>query len=116
MVTETNEPQAQQPRIKVVPKIALFALLWLAALFATDPTLKFWALAYLFPLGLAAFVNLRWGNDAGWFGLGFLYAIYIAHAMFYFRSKTTRSTILWLGLLVILLICNVSGCRAQLPR
>jgi hypothetical protein len=107
---------AQQPRIRILPKIVLFALVWLAALVATDPTLKYWALAYMFPLGLAAFINLHLGNNPGWFGFGLLYAVYIAHAVFYFRSRTTRSTVLWLGLLVILLIGNVSGCRAQLPR
>ena len=116
MATESNEPPPQEFRIKALPKVIVYVVLWLAALVTTNPSLEYAALAYLFPLGLAAFLNLRWGNDGGWWVLGFCYAIYIAHAVFYFRSKTVRSSALWLGLLVILLICNVSGCRAQLPR
>ena len=102
--------------VRARTKTIIYIVTWLVALFATNPSLQYWSLAYLFPLGLAAFINMRLGNDAGWLGLGLLYAIYTAHAVFYFRSKTVRSTALWLGLLVILLICNVSGCRAQLPR
>ena len=116
MATESNEPLSNEPRIRTLPKIIVYVALWLAALFATNPSLEYAALAYLFPLGLAAFFNLRWGNDAGWLGLGLLYGIYIAHAVYYFRSKTTRSNVLWLAVLVLLLVCNVSGCKAQLPR
>ena len=116
MTSESNETPQQHPRVRTLPKIILYLVTWLVALFVTDPSLKFWALAYLFPLGLAAFVNLRLGNDGGWWVLGSCYAIYLAHAVFFFHSKATRSTILLLGLLVILLICNVSGCKAQLPR
>jgi len=102
--------------IRVRYKVIAYIIAWLAALLATDPTCSFWALAYLFPLGLAAFVNLRWGNDGGWGVLGLVVAIYVVHAFFFFRSKTTRSAILLFAVLVILLVCNVSGCRAQLPR
>ncbi|HJT82405.1 MAG TPA: hypothetical protein VJ719_14520 [Chthoniobacterales bacterium] len=116
MAPESNEASRPEPRIRILPKTILYIVIWLAALLATNPSLEFAALAYLFPLGLAAFVNLRLGNDGGWWVLGFCYGIYIVHAVFYFRSNTTRSTILWLGLLVIILTCNVSGCRAQLPR
>jgi len=103
-------------RVTVLTKTILYAITWLVALFAANPTLEFWALAYMFPLGLAAFVNLRWGNDGGWTAYGICIAIYLVHAFFFFRSKTVRATAFWLVLLVILLICNVSGCRAQLPR
>ena len=97
-------------------KLIAYIIAWLAALVATNPSGNFWSLAYLFPLGLAAFANLRWGNDGGWGVLGLCVAIYVAHAIFYFRSKTSRSTAFWLAVLIALLICNVAGCRAQLPR
>jgi hypothetical protein len=97
-------------------KAACYVAAWLVALLATNPSGTYWALAYLFPLGLAAFVNLRWGNDGGWGVYGLCLSLYVVHAWFYFRSKTVRSTAILLALLVILLICNVSGCRAQLPR
>ncbi|HEY4282753.1 MAG TPA: hypothetical protein VGM62_06765 [Chthoniobacterales bacterium] len=97
-------------------KLAAYVATWLVALFAANPSCEYWSLAYLFPLGLAAFVNLRLGNDGGWGVLGFCYAIYVVHAVFYFRSKTIRSTVFLFAVLVILLVCNVSGCRAQLPH
>src|SRR6266481_3602631 len=103
-------------RIGPLYKIVAYVAAWLIALFATNPSGSFWALAYLFPLGLAAFVNLRWGNDGGWGVLGLCVAIYVAHAFFYFRSKTVRSTVFWFALLIVLFVCNVAGCRAQLPR
>ena len=109
----------ESPRDKgvgVLYKVIAYAAVWLLALFATNPSGSYWALAYLFPLGLAAFVNLRWGNDGGWGVLGLCFAIYIVQAIFYFRAKTVRSTALWLVLLIAVLICNVAGCRAQLPR
>ena len=102
--------------VRLSYKLIPYIVAWAAALVATNPTGNFWALAYLFPLGLAAFVNLRWGNDGGWGVLGLCAAVYVVHAIFYFRSKTWRSTLLWFALLVILLICNIAGCRSQLPR
>jgi hypothetical protein len=36
------------------------------------------------------------------------------HAFFYFRSRTRRSTILWYAMLIILLMCNVKGCRSMI--
>ena len=89
---------------------------WILALFATNPTGGFWLWAYMFPLGLAAFINIRWGNDGGWGVFAACVAVYVVHAWFYFRSKTRLSTILWFALLVVLLLCNVVGCRQQLPH
>jgi len=116
MTSEANDSFASQRGIRLSYKVIFYLLAWILALIATDPSLKYSALAYLFPLGLAAFVNLRLGNDGGWWALGGATFIYLLHAFFYFRSKTTRSTMMWLALLVVLLICNVSGCREQLPR
>jgi hypothetical protein len=103
-------------RIRFSHKIVAYIAAWLLALFATDPSGRYLSAIHLFPLGLAAFVNLRWGNDGGWGVLASVVLIYLAHAYFYFRAKTSRSTILWFVLLIVLLLCNVSGCRAQLPR
>jgi hypothetical protein len=116
MAAETADHRTPPRRIRAAPKIIAYVAAWLVALIATNPSGSFWALAYLFPLGLAAFVNLRWGNDGGWWVLGICLGIYIVHAIYYFRSKTARSTWMLLGTLVLLLVCNVSGCRAQLPR
>jgi hypothetical protein len=38
-------------------KIVIYVAAWLAALFATNPSGKYWPLAYMFPLGLAAFFS-----------------------------------------------------------
>jgi hypothetical protein len=111
-----DQPPAARAQVRPLYKIIAYIAAWLAALFATNPSAGYWAMAYLFPLGLAAFVNLRWGNDGGWWALGLGIAIYLVHAVFFFRSKTARSTMILFGLLVVLLICNVAGCRAQLPR
>ena len=100
--------------IRPIYKILAYIVIWLLALVAVDPSLKTWALVWMFPLGLVAFFNLRLGNDGGWWVIGGVTLIYLVHAVFYFRSRTTRSTILWFALLVVLLICNVAGCRAQM--
>jgi hypothetical protein len=39
---------------------------WVAALFATNSNGGLWALAWMFPLGLAAFIDPHWGNSGGW--------------------------------------------------
>jgi hypothetical protein len=92
-------------------KIILYVVAWIAALIATDPTFRLWALAYMFPLGLAAFINVHWGNDGGW-GVYFAsIGIYVVHGYFYFRSRTKFTTFLLLALLVALLLCDVSGCH-----
>ena len=114
-----NESQDRSTRHGGVPvgyQIAVYVLAWCVALIVTNPSLKYWALAYLFPLGLAAFVSLRLGNDGGWWVLGACVAIYLAHAVLYFRSKSTGSTVFLFAVLLGLLVCNVAGCRAQLPH
>ncbi|MEP7014083.1 MAG: hypothetical protein ABI925_01450 [Verrucomicrobiota bacterium] len=95
-------------------KIVFYIVAWIGALFATNPDGGLWALAYMFPLGLAAFVNLRWGNDGGWWVFAGCVAIYLVHAWLYFRSRKMPSTLLLLGLLFVLLIGNVSGCRQMI--
>jgi hypothetical protein len=117
MAKSSTELSADERKgVRLSYKLIAYIVAWLAALFATDPTCGYWSLAYLFPFGLAAFVNLRWGNDGGWGVMGVVVAIYVVLAFFFFRSKTTGSTVLLFAVLVVLLVCNVSGCRAQLPR
>src|SRR2546423_14955666 len=96
-------------------KIPFYIGAWLAALFATNPHGDLWALAWMFPLGLAAFLNTRWGNDGGWGVFAACIGIYLVHAYFYFRSKDKRTALILFAVLVGLLICNISGCRAMLP-
>jgi hypothetical protein len=95
-------------------KIVAYVLAWLAALLATSPDTRLLVLVYMFPLGLAAFVERQWGNSGGWAVLAGCIAVYLVHAWFYFRSRKLWSTLLLFGGLAILLICNVSGCRAML--
>jgi hypothetical protein len=66
----------------------------------------------MFPLGLAGSVNRRFGNEGGWTIFVFCIAVYLIQGFFYFRSRLRA--LLWFGLLIILLLANVSGCRAML--
>ena len=95
-------------------KIICYVVAWLAALFATNPSGKYWPLAYMFPLGLAAFLSRYWANTGGWGVFMGCIAVYLVHAWFYFRSRMVRSALLLFSALAILLICNVSGCRTLL--
>jgi hypothetical protein len=92
----------------------LYVVAWLAALVAANPSGKYWTLAYMFPLGLAAFLSRYWANSGGWRVFLGCIAVYLVHAWFYFRSRKLWSTRLLFAVLAILLICNVSGCRAML--
>jgi hypothetical protein len=116
MPDSAQENESGERRIRLVPKVVLYVGAWAAALVATDPTLKYLSLVYLFPLGLIAFFNQRWGNDGGWTLLGVSSAVYLVHAIFYFRSTKATTTIFLFALLAALLFCNVAGCRQQLPR
>ena len=109
-----SNTDAERRQIRLLYKIGAYVAAWISALFATNPDGGLWALAYMFPLGLAAFLNRRWGNDGGWWVLGTCVGIYVVHAFFYFRSRTWRSTVLWFALLTILLLCNISGCREMI--
>jgi hypothetical protein len=95
-------------------KIAFYAAAWLGALFATNPNGGLWALAWMFPLGLAAFINPHWSNDGGWGVFAACIAVYVIHGWFYFRARNSRTTLFLIGVLAILLISNVSGCRTMI--
>jgi hypothetical protein len=110
-------PAAQRSnKIGLKYKIILYVVAWIGALFSANPDGGLWSLAYMFPLGLAAFINLRWGNDGGWGVLWACLAVYLVHAWFYFRSRHTRSTLLMLAVLILLFAMNVPGCRAMIGR
>jgi len=65
----------------------------------------------MFPLGLVAVIDRHIVNAGGWGILIGCYVVYVVHAYFYFSSKTTTRTVILYGILVILLIGNVAGCR-----
>jgi hypothetical protein len=109
-VSQVTRSNSIRPRYKIIASIAA----WLVALFATNPNGGLWALAWMFPLGLAAFINPHWANSGGWGVLGACIGIYLVHAYFYFRSRNLRSTLFLFGVIMVLLLCNVSGCRAMI--
>lgn len=68
----------------------------------------------MFPMGIAAvFYPPAW-RDEGWGLFIGCYALYLIHAVFYFRTRLPRSTYLWFAGLVLLLVCNVAGCRSMI--
>jgi hypothetical protein len=110
-MTETVSGE-NQGRVSLRYKIILYVAAWLLALLATAPGML--ALAYLFPLGLVAVYDRHLANDGGWGVFIGCYVVYLVHAFFYFRSKTTTQTQILYAILIILLIANVSGCREMM--
>src|SRR6266404_26671 len=106
-----DEPVAgeNRGRVRLLYKIIAYVAVWIAALLLT--AIGLWPLAWLFPLGLVAVVDRHLANDGGWGVLIGCYLVYIVHGFFYFRSRTTLQTAILYGVLVILLIGNVAGCR-----
>jgi len=99
-------------QVRLLYKIIAYIAAWIAALLLTAPGM--WPLAYMFPLGLIAVFDRHLANDGGWGVLIGLYLVYIIHGFFYFRSKTTLRTAILFGVLVVLLTCNVAGCREMI--
>jgi hypothetical protein len=93
-------------------KLFAYVAIWIVALLLTAPGL--WALAYMFPLGLVAVIDRHTANDGGWGVLIGCYTVYLVHGFLYFRSKTTTRTLILYGVLVVLLIGNVAGCREMI--
>jgi len=112
-MTESDAGEARQSPVGLRYKIIAYVATWAAALLLT--ALGLWSLAYMFPLGLVAVIDLDLANDSGWGVFIGCYVIYIVHAFFLFRSKTTLRTAILYGVLVILLIGNVAGCREMIP-
>lgn len=95
-------------------KVGLYIAAWAAALWLTNPDCRLAALAWMFPLGLAAFVRREWANAGGWGVFFACVLVYIVHAYFYFRATTRRNVWILFSGLALLLICNVQGCRAMI--
>lgn len=90
---------------KVIAYIAAAIGAWIAI------GLGSWPLAYMFPLGLVAIFNRHLANDGGWGVFFGAWLVYVVHGYFYFRSKTTTQTLILYGVLVVLVLGNVAGCR-----
>jgi hypothetical protein len=107
-----SEPGADEfPKspVRLSYKIIAYVAIWIVALLLTAPGL--WPLAWMFPLGLVAVIDRHTANAGGWAVLIGCYAVYLVHGFFYFRSKTTTRTVILYGVLVVLLLCNIAGCR-----
>ena len=92
-------------------KIIAYVAVWILALCITDPTLKYWALAYMFPLGLARLVLPPGTADSGWGVFASCVGIYLVQGVLFFRSRNIRWMMLWFAILIVLLVVNVAGCR-----
>jgi hypothetical protein len=99
-------------QVRLLYKIIVYVAAWIIALLLTAP--GSWSLAYMFPLGLIAVFDRHLANDGGWGVFIGLYVVYIVHGFFYFRSRTTTRTAILFGVLVVLLTCNVAGCREMI--
>jgi hypothetical protein len=108
-----DKPVAEIPTVSIRARIILYAATWCAALLAIDPRL--WALAYLFPAGLFAFLppgqpDEKWAIPLlclGW-------AIYLVHAVFFFRARRRKTIWILYAVLLLLFVCNVGGCHQML--
>ena len=108
-MAEPDADQFAKNSVRLSYKIIAYVAIWIAALLLTAPGL--WPLAWMFPLGLIAVIDRHTANAGGWAVLIGCYAVYLVHGIFYFRSKTTTRTLILYGVLVVLLIGNVAGCR-----
>jgi hypothetical protein len=99
-------------QVRLLYKIIAYVAAWIIALLLTAPGM--WPLAWMFPLGLIAVFNRHLANDGGWGIFIGLYIVYIFHGFFYFRSRTTTKTMILYGVLILLLIGNVAGCREMM--
>ena len=108
-MSDPNADETGNRPVRLVYKIVAYVAIWTLALLLTAPGL--WPLAWMFPLGLVAVIDRHTANAGGWVVLIGCYAVYLVHGIFYFRSKTTTRTFILYGVLVVLLIGNVAGCR-----
>jgi len=82
-------------------KIGAYVLAWIGAFVATDPTHDLWALIYLFPLGLWAFLFPAHRQSAGSIVYLLTVVLYFLQGVFYFRSRRTGLTCFLFGLLIL---------------
>jgi hypothetical protein len=108
-----DKPVAQMPTVSLRARVILYSATWVAALLAVDPHL--WSLAYMFPMGLLAFmppgqIKAEWGLpllSLGW-------TIYIVHAVLFFRARRRKAIWVLYAVLLLLFVCNVGGCHQML--
>jgi hypothetical protein len=98
--------------VKTRNKVIIYIAIWLIALFCADFSFSPWPLAYIYPLGLFAFLLPEWRET--WSAMIAPIVIYVALAVLYFRSKSVRNTIIWLVVTAALLTCNTAGCHQML--
>jgi hypothetical protein len=94
-------------------RIILYAAAWAAALLVID--VRLWALVYMFPTGLFAFIPAGFA-DAKW-GIPLLvlgWIIYIVHAVFFFRARRRKAIWILYAVLLLLFLCDVGGCHQML--
>ena len=94
-------------------KIIAYVAVWLVALFATDPSLGLWALAWMFPLGLFALIPPSWQELGGRFGWWAASRFYVDPRRFLFPRPRKSRDLFWFAILVLLLVGNVAGCRSM---
>ena len=95
-------------------QIVAYVVAWIAALLATNPNAALWSLVWMFPLGLVRIFYPPALRSGGWWVLLLPAALYVLHAVFYFRARTPRAAILLGVVLIALLTCNVAGCRSMI--
>jgi len=66
----------------------------------------------LFPLGLTAFLVPPGSLREGWAAMFVPVGVYLVHAIFYFRARTSRKTVIWFAVLIILADLQ----RSRLPE
>jgi hypothetical protein len=108
-MAEPDADEFAKKSVRLSYKIIAYVAIWIVALFLTAPGL--WPLAWMFPLGLVAVIDRHTASAGGWAVLIGCYTVYLVHGFFYFHSKTTTRTIVLYGILVVLLLGNIAGCR-----
>jgi hypothetical protein len=68
----------------------------------------------MFPLGLFAFFFPRSTASNGWSVLFGVFVRYLAHAVVYFRARSRSTVAIMLAILMLALVCNVTGCRRMI--
>jgi len=74
-------------------KIIAYIGAWILTFIATDPSASLWALAWMFPLGLAAVIN-RHAANAGGCGISFACIAVYAFPISFYWSKCYQSSCL----------------------
>lgn len=108
-----DKPAAGISTVSLRTRAILYAASWAAALLAIDPRL--WSLVYLFPVGLFAFIPPGQADGKWSYPLLYLgWAIYIVHAVFFFRARRRKAIWILYAVLLLLFAGNIGGCHQML--